>query len=176
MSVIIFTVVFVSIIALYAYLNVQIRQTENQHSQDRDFVMCVEAGDTDNVTAEDLEKESYFIKHQTIRDYSGRVINDTNTIRIKTRGDCMVPIGINNGDELLVRRIDEKKPLSDQITQGDVLFIHIKDNGINKIRIFDSFDNEGMLHTYRYKDNTRKDSSRPHSPNSVVGVVRYQLN
>lgn len=176
MPVIIFTTVFAIVIALYAYLNVRIRQEGQLNSQIRDYVMCVEAGDTDCITAEDLKESSYYIKHQPIRDYSGHIINDPNTIRIKTKGDCMVPIGINNGDELLVHLIDRDKPLAKQIEHGDVLLIHIQDNGINKIRIFDTYDDKGNLLTYRYKDNVRKNSSRPHSVDSVVGVVRYQLS
>ena len=175
MPVIILTAVFIIVIALYAYLNVQFRQEGQLNSQERDYVMCVEAGDTDCITAEDLKEASYYIKHQPVRDYSGRIINNPNTIRIKTKGDCMVPIGINNGDKLLVRCIDRNEPLSTQIEHGDVLLIHIKDNGIYKIRIFDAYDDNGNLLTYRYKDNVRKNSSRPHSVDSVVGVVRYQL-
>ena len=53
--------------------------------------------------------------------------------------------------------------------------IHLKDQNLDKIRIFDKFDEYHQLLTYRYSGDVRVNSSFPHTKESVLGVVKYKL-
>lgn len=163
-------------VALFGYgiLSLMMKTTVSK-AQQTEYVMCVEAGPTASTTAQALMDASYNIRRIPLRDVTGKVINDDTTMRVKVKGECLVPCGINNGDELIVERIDSTKPLKEQIKRGDVLLIHIDDNGINKLRVFDEYTNDGKLRTYRYENGIRKDSTKPHSEESVVGKVRYTI-
>ena len=87
----------------------------------------------------------------------------------------MKPKQIESGSQLLVLKLDDKRPVKEQIKSGDILLIHLKDTDIHKIRVFDKYEN-GVLQTYRYDDNgQKKKSSKPHQESSVIGVVKYKL-
>ena len=87
----------------------------------------------------------------------------------------MKPKNIESGAQLLVKKIDRTKSMCDQIKQGDILLIHLSDNGVYKIRIFDKYEGTDLV-TYRYDDNmNRKNSSRNHKEASVLGIVKYRL-
>lgn len=53
--------------------------------------------------------------------------------------------------------------------------IHLKDQNLDKIRIFDKFDEYHQLLTYRYSGDKPVNSSLPHTRESVLGVVKYKL-
>lgn len=165
MSTFYFIVGFVLVLAFYAYSNLKLR---------KDFVMGVEAGTTKGVTADDLKRASFSVKHKVVKDRQGNVIPADSIIRIVVEGNCMRPLHINNGDRMIVVKIDKNRPFEEQVKQNDVLLIHLKDNGINKIRAFENFEGQN-LRTYWFEDSGKKHpSSKVHTRESVLGVVRYK--
>lgn len=160
-----FIVFFVIVLGFYAFANLKLR---------KDYVMGVEAGTTKGVTADELKRASYSVKHRVVKDRQGNVINPKSIIRIVVEGNCMRPLKIKSGDEMIAIKIDSKRPLADQVKQNDVLLIHLKDTGVNKIRAFEAFDGSN-LKTFWYEDNGQKHySSKVHTPESVLGIVKYR--
>ena len=161
-----FIIVFIAVLAFYAYANMKLK---------RDYVICVEAGDSEEANPQELRNASHYTPHRIIRDKNGRIVNTSKMLRIKVSGNCMKPYGIESGDELLVKKISKDKVLDDYIQQNDILLIYLSDKRMYKIRAFDRFEN-GSLKTYRFLDNgERKDSRKLHSRESVVGVVEYKI-
>ncbi len=161
-----FIVCFVLVLGSYAFANLKLR---------KDYVMGVEAGTMKGVTADELRRASYSVKHKMVKDRQGNVINPDSIIRIVVEGNCMKPLRIKSGDEMIAIKIDKNRPLQEQIKENDVLLIHLADNGINKIRAFESFD-KGNLKTFWYEDDgTKHPSSKVHTPESVLGIVRYKV-
>lgn len=167
MGTIYFLIILLLVIATYAYCNIVVGR--------RDYVQCVEAGPTKDTDAERLKECSFYDKRRVVRDSKGKEIDTSNMIRIVVKGNCMKPKNIESGAQLLVKKIDRTKSMCDQIKQGDILLIHLSDNGVYKIRIFDKYEGTDLV-TYRYDDNmNRKNSSRNHKEASVLGIVKYRL-
>lgn len=168
MGIVSFGSILIAGLAAYGYSSAKIAgKTEKEH------VSSVEAGPTSEVTSESLKAASYDIPRKMLLDSKGNVVNGPNTLRVSVNGNCMMPVGIKNGDELIVEKIDPEKSLDEQIEIGDVLLIHLEDNGIDKLRIFDGYTDRGSLSTYRYEGETKVPSSKPHQVSSVVGKVVY---
>lgn len=160
-----FIVTFVLVLGFYAFANLKLR---------KDFVMGVEAGTTKGVTADELKRVSYSVKHRVVKDRQGNVINPDSIIRIVVEGNCMRPLRIKSGDEMIAIRIDNQRPLQEQVKPNDVLLIHLADTGINKIRAFESFEGRN-LKTFWFEENGQKHpSSKAHTPESVLGIVKYR--
>lgn len=167
MGTIYFLIILLLVIATYAYCNIVVGR--------RDYVQCVEAGPIIDTDAERLKECSFYDKRRVVRDSKGKEIDTSNMIRIVVKGNCMKPKNIESGAQLLVKKIDRTKSMCDQIKQGDILLIHLSDNGVYKIRIFDKYEGTDLV-TYRYDDNmNRKNSSRNHKEASVLGIVKYRL-
>ena len=154
-------------ITVYAYCNINFGKSE--------FVQCVEAGPTIETNARRLKEKSFYDKHRIVKSKSGQEIDTSDMIRVVVAGNCMKPKNIESGSQLLVKKINRQRPVNSQIKQGDILLIHLADNGIYKVRIFDRYEGADLV-TYRY-DNSgeRKDSSRNHKESSVIGIVKYRL-
>ena len=166
MNTIWFAVILITVLAFYAYVRMSMKE----------FIQCVEAGPTAKTSARFLKEMSFRDRRKTVIDKDGKIIDTSNMLRVVVQGDCMKPRHISTGDQLLVRKIDKHKLLRDQIKKDDILMIHLKDTGITKIRIFDHYDGEGKLVTYRYlEDESRKDSTRPHNEKDVVGIVKFKV-
>ena len=166
MSTFYFIIFFIVALAFYAYCNLKLR---------KDYVMGVEAGTTKGVSAEELKRISFSTKHKIVKDRKGNIIDPDSIIRIYVDGNCMKPLNINNGDQLIAIRIDKSRALKTQIKENDVLLIHLKDSGINKIRAFEKFDGD-ELKTFWYEENGNKHpSSKNHSPESILGIVKYKV-
>lgn len=91
----------------------------------------------------------------------------------------MEPLNIKSGDILLVKKFDKKEDLSAMIRQGDILLIYLSDKKIYKIRAFGGYRDaeKSLLNTYRFDDNRqKKDSSKPHRKEDIVGRVEYNLS
>lgn len=167
MEAVYFSVILGVVIVLYAYCNKVIGR--------REYVLCVEAGPVGAADAQTLKSRSFYDRYRIVRDRNGKVLDTSGMLRVMVEGGCMEPRGIKSGDQLLVRKIDACRPLREQIKHNDILLIYLKDTGISKIRIFDRYNDDGSLVTYRYECGERHDSSRPHGENSVVGVVKYKV-
>lgn len=168
METIYFGAILLGVLLLYAYSSIVLGKD--------DYVRCVEAGPTSKTDARRLKKLSFYDWHRTVKDRAGNVVDTSNMIRVRVEGNCMRPRHIETGDQLLVKKIDRRRPLRDQIQEGNILLIHLADTKVDKIRIFDRYDEAGQLITYRYADDgTRQVSTRPHREESVVGVVKYRV-
>ncbi len=154
-------------VAMYAYFNIV--------SGKQEFVQCVEAGPAMATDAKRLKELSFYDKHRIVLNADGQKVDTSGMMRIVVKGNCMKPKHIESGAQLLVKKINRKDSIRNQIKQGDILLIHLTDNDIYKIRIFDRYDG-GDLATYRYDDNgERKNSTRNHKESSIVGIVKYRL-
>lgn len=162
-----FLVILFVAVAIYAYINIV--------SGKQEFVQCVEAGPTSTTDAKRLRELSFYDKHRIIKKPNGQEIDTSGMIRIVVKGNCMKPKGIESGTQLLVKKINKKDSVRKQIKEGDILLIHLMDNDLYKIRIFDRYDGENLA-TYRYDDDgRRKDSTRNHKESSIIGIVKYRL-
>ena len=142
----------------------------------RIVVQGVEAGPIGECDPRTVRAKSFRTRPVTVYDNNGNPVDTKEMIQVIVCGDCMVPRKILNNTQLLVQRIDKNKVLEDQLKQGDIIMIHLADENIDKIRVFDKFDENKQLLTYRYSSsNERVNSSFPHSRESVVGVVRYKI-
>ena len=160
-----FIILFVLALGFYAFCNLKLR---------KDHVIGVEAGTTKGVTADELGRLSYYRKHKIVKTRHGEIINPNSIIRIVVEGNCMKPLNINSGDEMIAIKIDKKRPLAEQIKTNDVLLIHLEDTGINKIRAFNKFEGKDLVTFWYEEDGKEHLSSKKHSPKSILGIVRYK--
>lgn len=142
---------------------------------DIEYVGCVEAGSTEDTSAEELTKHARYERRKIILDSNDRPIDTHDYLRVVVKGNCLSPLGIADNSQLLVHRFKSDQERS-QIKRGDILMIRLEGKGIDKVRVFDKRLEDDKMSTYRFDHNgRRKDSSRPHSLSSVVGVVKYML-
>lgn len=108
---------------------------------------------------------------------NGKYANTHSYHRIRIIGGCLEMVGIHKNEEWLADKVtlSDKESVPDTLSKGDVLLIYLNDKGIYKIRCFESLDGDGNLITYSYPEGKRHVSSKPHSPSSVLGVVKYKL-
>lgn len=136
-------------------------------------VIIAEAGDTGTIVNRKKSKNIIHMRPITIKDNKGNTIDKSNLLRVLVDGKCMERKGIKDGTQLYAKVINSEVKLSKQISQGDILLIYLDDKNIFKLRVFDKME-EGALVTYRYNNiGERKNSSKPHKPESIKGVVRY---
>lgn len=165
-----FILCFLVVIAFYGYCNISLK---------REYIQSVEAGGLDETTQEEQRQLSYYAPYRMMKDVNGRTIDGQNTMKIKVKGRCMEPLNIKTGDILLVKKFDKNEDLSTKIRQGDILLIYLSDKKIYKIRAFDGYRDaeKSLLNTYRFDDNRqKKDSSKPHKREDIVGRVEYNLS
>lgn len=175
---ILFSLVMFVALSLYAYANnIRRKQIQQDKREKPDFFICVEAGDTPEVSAKELEEKSFFDIQKCYLDEDGKTIDMSNMQCLVVNNNCMLPRGIKNGDRLLAQKINVFRSVYEQITSGDILWINIADTGKNKIRIFESKNDDGDLVTFYYDSNgCKKYSSKPHSISSVRGIVKFNLS
>lgn len=174
----IFAIILLSALLLYAYANHNKRmQIKQRVDKKTDFFICVEAGNTPEVSAEELEEKSFYDTQKCYIDENGEEIDMSVMQCLVVNNNCMKKRNIKNGDRLLAQKIDIFKPVSNQINIGDILWINIADTGKNKIRVLESINEDGYLATFYYDDNgEKKYSSRPHAISSIRGIVRFNLS
>ena len=141
----------------------------------KEVVRGVEAGPVGKCDPKVVRERSFRARPIEVRDEKGSLIDTSDMIRVVVCGDCMSHRNIPNNSQLLVKKIDKTKPLEEQIKHDDIVMIHLKDQHLDKIRIFDKFDEYHQLLTYRYSGDVRVNSSFPHTKESVLGVVKYKL-
>ena len=71
--------------------------------------------------------------------------------RIVVHGDCMARLGIPDGRQLLIHRVDPNTPFNKQIAKKDILLLEVQGEGKKeyKLRILDRYGDNGDLLTYR---------------------------
>ena len=147
----------------------------SKNSADKEFVRCVEAGPTAEMTAKELARYSFYDRRRELKDQNGNLIDRTHLERVIVKGGCMTRRGIPNGAQLLVDPINNEVEFNQKVHPHDILMIYIADKDIYKIRELDHIEGT-EAHTFCYNpDGSRHDSSRSHQVNSVKGVVRYRI-
>ena len=146
-----------------------------EKNRKREKVIVAEAG---KISDTGQEYQPYiYMNPVTLRSQNGReVIDQSDLIRIFVHGHCMEPIGIMDKSQLFAKKIRPHTNLALQVKHDDILLIYLADVQKFKIRRFDKYDKDNNLQTYRYNPTTGEIivSSRPHTPQSVVGVVKYK--
>lgn len=167
MTAIVFFIILTSLLIVY-YLS-------SRGSADKEYVRCVEAGPTADLSAEELKRYSFYDRRRELRDKDGTFIDRSNMERVVVKGGCMEKRGIPNGSQLLVDTIRSAEDFRQKVKPHDILMIYIADKDIYKIREFDHVEGS-KAYTFCYNpDGSRHDSSRTHSIESVKGVVRYRI-
>lgn len=117
-----------------------------------------------------------FEKSRVIKLPDGTYANTKSFHRLRINGVCMSPVDIKNGEEWLAKKINHKKSLRSQINIGDVLLIYLSDTKRYKIRRVHDFIDDSTLDTYSYTPEGKvHKSTKPHSANTIMGVVKYRL-
>lgn len=146
----------------------------NQNVFGSTYVECVEAGASGSVDSATLRRLSFKDSRRWIVNRNGWPISMHDKIRVIVHGNCMGRRGIHDNDQLIVQRV--KGSDISRLKKGDIVMIHLKDKGIDKIREFDRFTDDGKLDTLYYnEDGSIRHSSHAHTKESIVGKVRYKI-
>lgn len=156
-------------IPLMAYL---LMRTPTKTTKEK--VIVAEAGKLSEMQADYVP--FVYMNPIQLRAADNTILDTTNLIRVLVHGCCMVPVGIMDGNQLFVEKINKNKAFSLQVKHDDIMLIYIKDKNVYKLRVFDKFGNDENLVTFRYNQETGEIqySSRPHTRESVIGIVRYK--
>lgn len=90
------------------------------------------------------------------------------------KNQCMQIKGISEGDIVGVRMFDEKYNVHTSFKKGQILLIFLNDEHFKGYKIReqgDITDNGTGYYTYHYKGGVQNKSSKPHSIDSIKGVV-----
>lgn len=164
MAIIIFSILFVFVLAAYAFMSLCVNRT---------FVQCVEAGPTNAVTAEELKKKSLYIRNKRMVDGSGHTLLPEDYFRVVVNGNCLAPKNIYDKDILVVKKY--KQSDKDCLTSGKVALLHLKDTGVYKIREIVSVDGDKIMTKYYLDNGTSQESSKCHNISQLIGIVRFKL-
>lgn len=164
MAAVVFVIVFALILGGYAFMSLKVNRV---------YVQCVEAGPTDNVTAKDLKKKSLYMSGRKMLDRKGNVLNPTQFYRVVVNGNCLRPLNIVDGDTLIVQR--KSDDVMQSIHRGSIVLILLPDTGVHKIREVKNVEAEDLRTQYYLNDGQPHESSKLHSKEDVIGVVRFKL-
>lgn len=140
-----------------------------------DVVISAEAGKTEHLTQSMQDSLQKLSNPMILEDEQGNLVDIHDLIRVNVSGICMTPIGISDGDEVLVRKTTTEV-LRRKLKAGDILLIRHPIRQVYRLRIFDKFDEDGKLVTYRYtSEGRRHNTSRNHVIGDVIGVVEYVI-
>ena len=90
------------------------------------------------------------------------------------KNQCMQIKGISDGDIVGVNMIEDKESLLSSIKQGSMLLISLNDGNFKgyKLReVGELTDDKTAFNTYHYKGGVQHKSSKPHSIDSIKGIV-----
>lgn len=90
------------------------------------------------------------------------------------KNQCMQLKGISDGDIVGVRMFEHKHSMLDSLKRGQILLIYLDDKHFKgyKIRELGTITDDGVAYnTYHYKGGVQHRSTRPHSIDSLKGVV-----
>lgn len=141
-----------------------------------DFVQCVEAGPIDGVGSAELKRRSFKDRQIVLRDQNGHELSHDRYVRLLVKGSCMSPRNINDGDVVIAEKVDEerRRTIRDELRVNNILWLHIEDTGMDKIRILRGWHNDEMI-TYYYRNGEEHESSSHHSISQIRGIVRYKM-
>lgn len=163
------------IMALSVLLGLYYWLKKNSGVSNREYVQCVEAGPMGDVDAETLKKLSFYDRQIVVRDDNGKVLSNDRYARIVVNGNCMTERGIYNGNQLLAEKIiADSTDLKVVLKKGNIIWLYIDETKIDKIRVFDKWEND-ELKTYYFKNGDKHYSSHNHKVSQVKGIVRYKI-
>lgn len=157
-------IISIALLGIYAYL---MRPQK---------IIVAEAGPTVQVTHNYQESKRFNVPYEKIKLDNGETIDTRDFIRVYVDGKCMKSRRIKNGSQVLVEKIKNEEEFEKKVNPNDILLIYLKDKKIYKLRIFEKEKNEKELITYRYMNNSKHPSSKPHKKEDVVGVVKYIID
>lgn len=164
MTAVFFVIIFALILGGYAFMSLKVNRV---------YVQCVEAGPTETITAKDLKRKSVYMNSKKIIDRDGNVLNPEQFFRVVVNGNCLSPRNIVDGDTLVVQR--KTKEVLQSIHKGSIVLILLPDTGVHKIREVKKVEAKDLITQYYTCDGKPKESSKLHSKENVVGVVRFKL-
>ena len=162
-----------SIILLILLLSYFFAKCRNVKSE---LVQCVEAGPIDGVDAAELKRRSYKDRQVVLRDNNGQELSHDKYVRLIIKGDCMTPRNIKNGDMVIAEKVEEarRNAIRQELQANAIIWLHIEDTGMDKIRVFKEWDGNDMVTCY-YKNGVERESSSHHSIDQIRGIVRYKM-
>lgn len=166
MAIIIYAIILVLLLVVYYY--------SKKGTTPEVFVQCVEAGPVAEVDAGELRSLSYYDKDTVIRGLNGEELCSSDYARLLVKGICMSERGIKDGDMLVAEKAKRGQDFHQDLKSDNILWLHIEDTDMDKIRIFDCWEGEEMK-TYYYKDGKKKPSSTKHKISQIKGIVRYKI-
>lgn len=164
MAIIIFSILFVFVLAAYAFMSLRVNRT---------FVQCVEAGPTNAISAEELNKKSIYLKNKRMIDGSGHTLSPDDYFRVVVNGDCLAPKQITDRDILIVKTYRDSD--RESLQAGKIALLRLPDTGIFKIREIVSVNGDDIVTRYYLNDGTPQESSKHHNISQVKGIVRFKL-
>jgi len=160
-----FILIFALVASLYGFLCYKRGNAET--------VTAVEAGTMAKASSEWINSKS-FKSPKCQYKINGEIIDSSLYMRLVVEGNCMVPRGIASGDQLLALKVNDIEELRKELQHGNIVLIYLEDINLHKIRVFDRFEGDNLM-TYYFENGKRRDSSRPHSINSIKGIVKYAI-
>lgn len=166
----IFVYAIILIILLLSYFYAKRRNVKSE------LVQCVEAGPIDGVDAAELKRRSYKDRQVVLRDNNGQELSHDKFVSLIVKGDCMAPRNINNGDMVIAEKVEEarRNAIRQELQTDNIVWLHIEDTGMDKIRIFKEWAGNEMV-TYYYRNGVEHESSSHHSIDQIRGIVRYKM-
>ena len=138
-------------------------------------VYVADAGPTKELTAWQQLIKNYLMPYQYVQIAKGVYVNSRDYIRVLVDGKCMGPKGIKDKSQVLVEPLHKDEDFKSQVNLEDVLLIRLPDKKVYKLRILQEYTSDNKLVTYRYEKGEKHMSSRTHSTDDVIGVVRYAV-
>lgn len=166
MAVVIYAIVLVTLLVGYYF--------SKKWTASKVFIQCVEAGPTSEVDAEELKRRSYYDKDIKICGMQGEELSSVRYSRILVKGTCMSKKGILDGDMLVAETFPKNTDFRKELKKGNIVWLHIEDTGMDKIRVFDGWEND-ELKTFYYKNDVKHPSSVNHAVSQICGIVRYKI-
>lgn len=160
-----FILIFAIVALLYGILCYKKSHTET--------VIAVEAGATSKVSSAHINDKS-FKAPKCVYKINGEIIDSSKYIRLIVQGDCMSPRGIINGNQLLALKINNLEELNKNLHPNDIVLIYLEDIKLYKIRVFKEFKENNLI-TYYFNNGDAKESSKPHSLQSIKGIIKYRI-
>lgn len=168
MELIVYAVILVVLLVSYYF--------SKQKNTKSEFIQCVEAGPLEGVDANELARRCYTDRQIVLRDEHGVELSHEKYSRLLVKGSCMTARKIFDGDTVIAEKIDniQGESLKKILHPDEIVWLHIADTGMDKIRVFQEWNGDKMV-TYYFKNGKKHPSSSVHDIDQLRGVVRYKM-
>lgn len=161
-----FILAFIVSLVFYALCNIKLK---------RELVIIGDALSIKDFSAIELKEMSFYKKRKVVKDEMGKILNPSSLVRLVVAGNSLSSFNLCTGNEIIVKKINKKLALEDQIKENDILLIQIE-RGVYKLRAFDKFEGDNLC-TFcnREISNEKRRSYFFYSRDSICGIVTYKL-